>query len=136
MVKTVNQYKNSRTTKKASCYVRDNFKQENVKVSAKVLIFRVCGDLKIRISQLETISNFEYQMTKICQALMQYLWRSMFEILNFGHSYLLSADASLRVGFRASCFEFIEIRTKEYTKTEEELPLYKKQKKQRQDRPN
>ena len=49
-----------------------------------------------------TLSNFEYQMTKAYQALMQYLWRStMFEILNFGHSYLLSADASLRVGFRA-----------------------------------
>jgi len=63
--------------------------QGNVKVSAKVLIFRVCGDLKIRNPKLETISNFEYQMTKTCQVVMQYLWRStMFEILNFGHSYL------------------------------------------------
>ncbi len=33
---------------------------------------------------------------------------STFRILDFGHSYLLSADASLRVGFRVSCFEFIE----------------------------
>ena len=31
-----------------------------------------------------------------------------FRILDFGHSYLLSADASLCVGFRVSCFEFIE----------------------------
>ena len=66
--------------------------QGNVKVSVKVLIdleFVGASKSEIRISKLETISNFEYQMTKTCQALMQYLWRStMFEILNFGHSYL------------------------------------------------
>jgi len=91
------------------CQGRNNYVQGNVKVGANALILGVSGDFKIRNPKSETISNFEYQMTKTCQALMQYLWHStMFEILNFGHSYLLSADASLRVGFRASRFEFIE----------------------------
>ncbi len=49
--------------------------QGNVKVGAKSLVLVVSGTSKseIRISKLETISNFEYQMTKTFQTFIQYL---------------------------------------------------------------
>ncbi len=79
--------------------------QENVKVSAKSLVLVVSEILKseIRISKLETISNFEYQMTKTFQIVIQYLWSSSrLEI------WILVIRICL--GFRASCFEFMENR--------------------------
>jgi len=44
--------------------------QGNVKVTAKVLIFRVCGDLKIRNTKLETrtfvfVSDFELRASNL-----------------------------------------------------------------------
>ena len=79
--------------------------QGNVKVSAKSLASVVSGTLRseIRISNLETISNYEYQMAKTFQIFIQYLRDS---------SRLAFWILVIRIcfGFRASCFEFIENR--------------------------
>jgi len=49
--------------------------QGTVKVDAKSLVLVVSEIIKseIRISKLETISNFEYQMTKTFQIFIQHL---------------------------------------------------------------
>ena len=79
--------------------------QGNVKVGAKSLVLVVSGTSKseIRISKLETISNFEYQMTKTFHTFIQYLRGSS----RFGFWTLV---IRICFGFRASCFEFMENR--------------------------
>jgi len=69
--------------------------QGNVKVGAKSLVLVVSGTSKseIRISKLETISNFEYQMTKTFQTFIQYLRGSS----RFGFwSFVFVSDFVLR----------------------------------------
>ncbi len=93
--------------------------QGNVKVGAKSLVLVVFRTSKseIRISKLETISNFEYQMTKTFQTFIHYLR---------GSSHLGSRILVIRIcfRFRASCLEFMENRiSKQFSLSQQVISL-------------